>query len=264
MTEMNSPYEYRIEPFDSARPAPAATLARLHEALLPRSPVQKLGRAFLEKFYYVHPVCDGAFFGAVAYIGAQPAGFIVATDDSAHFMQSVLRRHSLRLAATLALSILRSPRRLAAAVEGLRIMTSRGPVDRNSGEGEILSLGVLPEFTGPKFVRESGLYVARDLLNNALEQLRARDVKLIRAIVDSDNTPAMLFYSAQGWELASADVPGWTHPSSEFVTSPPLSPSIPPTTSSRQSADTPSNTAISTSETPPANTSSPNPSASNA
>lgn len=209
--------EFRLVPFDEKNPAPAETLAQLHTELLPRSPVQKLGRRFMEQFYYVDPVREGAFFGAVAYVGDRPAGFVVATSDSVGFMGGVLRRHFAKIGSIIAISTLASPKRIASIWEGFRIMTTRSPIERGANEGEILSMGVMPEFTGPKFIRERKLYIARDLLGFAVARLKQENVRLVRAIVDLDNTPAMLFYHGQNWSLENENVPGWIHPSGEFV-----------------------------------------------
>jgi ribosomal protein S18 acetylase RimI-like enzyme len=96
-------------------------------------------------------------------------------------------------------------------------MMSRAPVADGRPDGEILSLGVLPAYREPRFVRQSGLRISNDLLNTAVSELRARGVRAIRATVKADNAPAKLFYTGLGWTLGRTTVPGWQHATVEFV-----------------------------------------------
>lgn len=211
---------HRIVPFDVDAPPPPGVLARLHSELLPHSPLTKLGREFMERFYYAVLPRDGVIFGAIAYVGEDPAGFVVATHDSAGFMKETLRRHWTKIPTALLSSLFAAPSRVLSVWEALQIMRSRGDAKSSERASEILSIGILPEF------RQSSAHpkvqLATELLSTAVSRLLENGAPLIRAIVDEDNAPAHSFYSARGWTMESTKVPGWPVPSVEFVFRPKL------------------------------------------
>jgi ribosomal protein S18 acetylase RimI-like enzyme len=211
---------YKFAVFDQANPAPAADLAALHAVLLPRSPLTKLGQRFMERFYYKVFPREGLIFGAMAYVDGCPAGFIAATNDSNGFMPKMIRCHWFRVVWTLAVSIALSPNRFAPVWEALSIMLSRKPADPPGPDGEILSLGVLPEYRAAEFRDGTGLALAADLMDYAVKRLREMGASEIRVIVDDDNKVAQLFYHGLGWDLVRGSVPGWKTPSVEFVLRP--------------------------------------------
>jgi ribosomal protein S18 acetylase RimI-like enzyme len=206
-----------IVPFDEVREAPSGDLARLHEDLLPESPVVLLGERFMRDFYYRMLPRDGLIWGAAAYVNGRPAGFIVATDDSAGFMRRAVGRNMLRLAWLLGRSVLASPRRLVALWEAWRILRGVKVQHRGEGVGEILSFGVLPEFRDRAFVRETGLRISLDLFNFVAAGFRQKPAKLVRVVVNKDNREARFFYHGLGWELADPHVPGWRTASVEYL-----------------------------------------------
>ena len=208
---------YELVPFDATRPAVVADIAGLHAELLAHSPVALLGRDFMERFYYaVLPELD-LVFGSVAYVDGSPAGFIVATGDSAGFMPSAIRRAYGRLVWTIASSLVRHPSRLGAAWEAVAIMRGVESVEATHAVGELLSFAVRPAYRERRFVARSGLRISQDLLRAAMQALRARGVALTRAIVDADNLEARLFYLGNGWQPGAARVPGWRKETVEFL-----------------------------------------------
>ncbi len=209
--------------FDKDALPPADVLAHLHAELLPRSPVAKLGRRFMEKFYYRVLPQMGSIYGVLAYVDSEPAGFIVVTDDPAGFMPHVIRRHWFSLGWTLATSLLLAPRRIASAIEGARIMASRPaeertahPMSHEHEYGEILSFGVLEPYRQIKFVRATGLRLGSELMDRALDMLGKSGVEVVRAIVDADNMPAQMFYRGLEWKLVGKSGAGWKYPGVEF------------------------------------------------
>jgi ribosomal protein S18 acetylase RimI-like enzyme len=207
----------RFTPFGTEGEAPAADLAQLHAALLPGSPIALLGGRFMKKFYYRILPREGVIFGAVAYVDECPAGFIVATDDPAGFMRSGLRRSWPYLIWVLGGSVLLTPKSVMAILEAAKVMHSRPRARGRQNEGEILSFGVAPEYREARFIRQTGLRLSHDLLVIALDLLRAKKIRLIRATVSADNTPAKLFYSGLGWSFEATSAPGWRHPTVQFV-----------------------------------------------
>jgi ribosomal protein S18 acetylase RimI-like enzyme len=208
---------YRLAPFGAEEPAPVDNLARLHAELLPTSPVALLGRRFMEKFYYLILPCDGLIFGTIAYVEERPAGFVAATHDPSGFMKSALHRWWPYIVWIVGSSLFLAPKSMGAAWEAWRVMQSRSLSQAGGSDGEILSLGVLPEYREPSFIRQSGLRISTDLLSDAVARLGARGIHVIRATVSADNTPVKLFYSGLGWSLARTNHSGWRHPTVEFI-----------------------------------------------
>jgi hypothetical protein len=190
-------------------------LARLHEELLPTSPVVEFGPRFLRDFYYRFLPEGNCIFGVVAYVDDEPAGFIVATDDGATFAQAGIRRHWVSLVLVMIRSVLESPRRLISIGRAVHLLRSRRAeaADRSA---EILSMGVLPTFLTPAFLRSSQLRISLDLIGSVMDVLSARGIGEVKVYVDSDNRAARLFYLSQGWQC-TGDVTGWSVPVVEFV-----------------------------------------------
>ncbi|SRR5712691_503390 len=209
--------DYRVLPYGAGAPATVRDLARLHATLLPASPVSLLGRRFMENFYYRVLPREGLAFGAVAYVNEQPAGFVAATHDRNGFMRTAVRHYWPHLLWVIGVSVLTAPKSLGAIWQAWRVMGSRRRAEGGEPEGEILSLGVLPAYREPGFVRQSGLRIATDLLDVAVGRLRRLGVQHIGAAVSADNTEAKLFYSGLGWRLHCTCVPGWGPAAVEFV-----------------------------------------------
>lgn len=208
---------YRLVPFGVDASAKVEDLARLHATLLTDSPIALLGQRFMERFYYKFLPREGLIFGAVAYVNNQPVGFVVATHDSSGFMREAMRRWWPHLLWVVGLSVLLAPKSIAAVWEAVRIMATRRRIEDSRADGEVLSLGVLSEYREPNFVRRSGRRIGNELLDYAVTQLRARGVRVIRAMVAADNTPTKLFYSGLGWTLSRSDTPKWRAHTAEFV-----------------------------------------------
>lgn len=208
---------YRVAAFDAAHAAPAADLTALHAELLGHSPVALLGPDFMQRFYYTALPQMGLIFGAVAYVDSTPAGFIVATADSAGFMRAGIRRGWWRLGWVMVSTLLRNPARIAAVREAMGIMRGVEQAPAERPVGELLSFAVLPRFRERRFVAQTGLRISQDLLREAMKGLRSAGVAFGRAIVDADNLEARLFYLGNGWTPGLARVPGWAKHTVEFL-----------------------------------------------
>jgi ribosomal protein S18 acetylase RimI-like enzyme len=185
-------------------------VARLHQALLPGSPIPRLGRRFMERFYYRTLVEDGLLAAHLYYVEGRAAGFITLTAVPSRFMAEGLRRHWWGLAGILLWELLADPRRIAVIVWTLRHMGRQGVAPAEPGEGEILSFGVLPEFRTPAFVRRSGRRIAGELFDRAVASLQADGTHRIRAVVETRNREALMFYHARGCQVRAGaeSVPG--------------------------------------------------------
>ena len=208
----------RLASLDAASPQIANDVADMHTRLLPTSPVVLLGGRFLRDFYYTLLPAHGLIHAAAAYVDGKPAGFIAVTADPNGFMGAAIRRWWYRIAWMLCLSVAEHPiTRIPALWEAIQIMTSRKGEGPAPGTGEFLSLGVLPEFTDPKFVQRSGLRIARDLVVRGVDLLAEAGSTKVTAVVDADNLPARMMYFGLGWQLSRSSVPGWRTPSVEFA-----------------------------------------------
>lgn len=167
--------------------------------------------------YYGRLVRSGLANAFVAYVDQTPAGFIIATDQPAGFMSAGFRKHPFTVGWALMRAILDKPARFADLVYTARLNATRQS-DDPPALGELLSFGVAEAFRRPAFVRSSGIRVGAALLDAALGYLRGCGAKQVRAIVDSDNLAAQLFYRGAGWQLGNPTVKGWDVPTCEFLT----------------------------------------------
>lgn len=195
----------------------AADLAALHAELLSHSPLVLMGREFVEEFYYTVLPAERLISGAIAYVDGKAAGFIVATDVPDGFMSQAMRKFWPRVCWIILKSVLRNPGRIRAIKEAYQIQSNVKAEQYGSDTGELLSLGVLPEFRTRSFVKRTSIRIGADLLERCLEQLASAGKKRIRAIVDKDNLEAQLFYRAQGWRVGLPNVKGWRVPTMEFL-----------------------------------------------
>ncbi len=222
--------EYRLEDFDEYEPAPVGVLADLHAQILPTSPLVRLGHRFMENFYYKVLPEGGLIFGAIAYVNETPAAFIVATHDSSGFIRSAVRRYWLKMAYECGMSLLTNPSVLNVVPEALSLTKARLAEWRHRSRhpkpkfkapvphgGEILSIGTLPEYQTPKFLRETKLNLANELLTFAVTRLRDSGTKVVRCVVDANNKPAQFFYHCRGWRREAAPDAGWKVPVVEFI-----------------------------------------------
>ena len=185
-----------LERLDPKNPTSVADAARLHAELLPTSPVVRLGPVFMRRFYYRKLVDDGLVGCSLYYADGIAAGFIAYTASSSGFMSEGLRRHWLYLSAVLGLSVLQDPRRIGGIVWTVNHMRKQRGPQRPSPPGELLSFGVLREFRTPQYVRSTGRRISMSLYDSAIAYFRERGVPAFRAVVETSNREALLFYHA--------------------------------------------------------------------
>lgn len=174
-------------------------VARLHEELLPFGPLAALGADFLRLVCYRAPVRDGLLTVLLAETDGRPAGFAAYTADTERFHAEALRRHVLLAGLQLVLAMVRDPRRLRAVPRILRVMRSRvDDGEDRSSYGEVIGLGVRPEFLTPKFRRRSGRWLSKELIAAAAVDLESAGKDRLRMFVAAENTPTVLLYQSLG------------------------------------------------------------------
>jgi ribosomal protein S18 acetylase RimI-like enzyme len=174
-------------------------VGRLHAELLPFGPVAALGADFLRIVAYRAPIADGLLQLAVAEVDGVPVGFAAWTADSERFHGEAVRRH-LALAGTHAtLALVRNPKRLRAVPRILRVMRSRvDDGEDRAAYGELIGLGVLPEYASPRFRKRTGRWISRDLVAHAADDLHAAGKERLRIYVAAENTRTLLLYQFLG------------------------------------------------------------------
>ena len=174
-------------------------VARLHEELLPFGPLAALGADFLRTVCYRAPVRDGLLTVLLAEADGQPAGFVAYTTDTERFHSEALRRHVLLAGWQLLVALVSDPRRLRAVPRILRVMRSRvDDGEDRSGYGEVIGLGVRPDFLAPAFRKRTGRWLSKDLVAAAAADLHAAGKDRLRMFVAAENTRTMLLYQLLG------------------------------------------------------------------
>ena len=194
------PVGYRIREIDPAGRQDIATVSRLHLVLLDWGPMARFGEFFLRRFCYTVLLRDGLMRAALFEVDGRPAGFVAYTSRSITFHRQAIRRHAAYAAWLIALSVLRDPRVLPRLFKALRLMFSRR-AELHLGQdplGEILAIGVLPEYRTPQFVHRADLRIGEALIAHVVTALQRMGVGRLRAVVDASNKAALLFYHQLG------------------------------------------------------------------
>jgi ribosomal protein S18 acetylase RimI-like enzyme len=64
--------------------------------------------------------------------------------------------------------------------------------------GEVLAIGVLPEYLTPEFVRTAAVRIGDELVAHAAAYVRRAGADRMRMVVEAHNKPALLFYHRLG------------------------------------------------------------------
>ena len=211
---MNEEYKYQF--VDKLNTSDVTVLSTLHSKLIPHSPVALLGEYFMEKFYYKVLPAMGLITCIVVYINNKPAGFISLTNDSSGFMKNAIKQKWMILITVLVISLIKEPKRIFAMWEAIQIMSNLPESAKRECSGELLSLGILPEYRNIK-MKDSRTNLATELVSRAVSILKTQGCKEIRVVVDHDNKVAQFFYHGLGWKLGEEKIKGWRTPSIEFV-----------------------------------------------
>jgi ribosomal protein S18 acetylase RimI-like enzyme len=186
----------RVASFDEAA---LGAVGRLHTELIPFGPLAALGPDFLRVVAYRAPVRDGLLQVALAEVDGVPAGFAAWTADSERFHGQAVRRHLVLAGTQALLAMVRDPRRLGAVPRILRVLRSRvDDGEDRDGYGELIGLGVLPEYASAKFRKRTGRWISRDLVAHAADDLLAARKEKLRVYVAAENTRTLMLYQFLG------------------------------------------------------------------
>lgn len=175
-------------------------ITKLHLELLHWGPMARMGRLFLQRFCYSILIKDNLMRAALCEVNGQPAGFIAYTAYSITFHRTAIKKHWPYVTYIMLISILRDPSIIFRIRKAVRLMFSRR-LEKNLGKdpsGEVVAIGVLPEFRSPKFINSSGLRLSHELFGKAVSYFRSLGLSKMRLVVDSFNKPVLFFYHSLG------------------------------------------------------------------
>jgi ribosomal protein S18 acetylase RimI-like enzyme len=189
-----------LREIDHTVAADVAAVTGLHLTLLGHGPMARLGEPFLRNFCYTTLLADGLMRVALFEVDGRPAGFVAYTSRSITFHRVAVRRHAAYVAWLTARFVLGDPRRLGRVAKAVWLMGSRRAEHDLAQDplGEVVAIGVLPEYRSPEFVRGTGVAVSEALVTHAMARLRAEGVTRMRMVVEAHNTATLLFYHRLG------------------------------------------------------------------
>src|SRR5258708_4266878 len=115
-----------IERLNPRNAADVNSVAELHEEFLKNSPIVKMGRDFMRKFYYVKLVEDGLVQCSVCRVeGGRIGGFLAYTPFASSMLAMGVRKHFVTLSWLMLKSDVARPRLLKDILFVLGIMLQR-------------------------------------------------------------------------------------------------------------------------------------------
>lgn len=196
----DAPVTPRLRDIDPGDAHAVAAVTRLHLDLLGHGPMARLGELFLRRFCYTTLLRDGLMRAALFEVDGQPAGFVAYTSRSITFHRRALRRHAAYVGWLVALSILRDPRLVPRVGKAVWLMLSRRAEQELAPEplGEVVAIGVRPEYRSPTFVHRTGVRIGEALIAHVVAAFQREGVDTMRMVVEAHNKPALLFYHHLG------------------------------------------------------------------
>ena len=166
-----------------------ATIAQLHRELLSCDPIAELGELFIREMCYAVPLKDGSLKVALCDVDGRPAGFVAYALRSGRFHRTVPRNYWLSASWILVVSILHDLRRLRPSLRALRAAFSHRTEQQRGQDlvGEVVAIGVRPEYLTPEFVCGTGVRVGEELIAHALVYFQRAGISKVRMPVDALN-----------------------------------------------------------------------------
>ena len=205
-----------------ATKADTKELARLHKEILGDSIFVRLGRPFLEGFYYTLLAGDDVAFAYVCEDEGKAVGFIaMAASHEAFYGQT--KKQAPRLAWSLFRSMLSSPKTIGSIFQAMGFLAKKGSLIQCDAEGELLQIAVDPAYRTRQddgkptaFFERTKTRVARELYRAALEELTQRGVRDFRIMTGDGNLVSNPFYVKMGCRKVAGGIPVFGHPTSIY------------------------------------------------
>ncbi len=198
---MSNNVEYEVRDLDPDRSEDVAAIARLHQELL-KSGISGLGPWFIESFFYVTMVREGLIQAALCLVDGQPAGFITMTNQPGTFLGKAIRSHWPTVMIRLLATCLRQPKVLIRLLHMLRLNLFRLSNGRQDvdGTGQILAIGVQPQYRRIDFVKSTGIRLAPDLVGHMISRSIDLGLRELNVVFEKADRPLFMFYKLLGWQ----------------------------------------------------------------
>jgi len=192
--------KHALREIDPNNKEDVAAITQLHLELLHWGPMARMGRLFLQRFCYSILIKENLMRAALCEVNDQPAGFIAYTACSITFHRTAIKKHWPYVTYIMLISILRDPCIIFRIRKAIRLMFSRRSEKNlwSDPSGEVIALGLRPEFRSSQFIYSSGLRLSRELFRKAVSYFRSIGLNKVRLVVDSFNKPALFFYHSLG------------------------------------------------------------------
>lgn len=195
-----------------------ACIADLHAAVLPDSIFVRLGRYFLERYYYKLLSKRDSVFAYVYEYNGKITGFI-AMAASHKLFYSRIKKDILPLGWALARSCMASPKVFIEIVKSLMFLATKDKAIACDAEGELLQIVVDENYrvktsngNETDFFKNTGTRIAESLFFTALEELKRRRVKDFRIMTGESNIASNRFYAKMGCRKAFDGVSVFNQP----------------------------------------------------
>lgn len=199
------------ETLDPTNRADVSSVAALHSTDLPDSPIARLGRRFLEEFYYSSLVAAGLVRCLVYRQDGKVVAFLSYTRYPADFIAQGIRRYWFRLSWIMLKTVVAQPSALGNILSAMKFTRggNRADLFPESGMIEALSLVVPPSHQ--KHVPPGG---TSRLPVRFIEWMAERAVDegadQVLYAVEPRNMASNLLFNSLGCEFSKADYAGQT------------------------------------------------------
>jgi ribosomal protein S18 acetylase RimI-like enzyme len=180
--------------FRRVRPADSGPLARLHHTVLPEGVIARFGPLFMEKVFYGILLEREDFAAYVCLLDGRFVGFIAGTTNASRLFRDALSSNPPRVAAIVALSLLRRPWQIPRILMAVREVVAGKPILPDV-PGQIVAFGVAPECRTVDFLKATGIRIADRLYVLLMGFLRSRGVSRYKAGTVEGNTLVQVFYA---------------------------------------------------------------------
>lgn len=200
----------------------ARRIAELHEELLGDSIFVRLGRPFLEGFYYTLLAEDDVAFAYVCEEDGRIIGFAAMAVSHERFYGQV-RKRLFRLGSAILRSIVAKPATVGAVLQAASFMARKDSLIDCDAAGELLQIAVHPDFRarGPggketPYFAAKRVRVAQELFRRCMDELARRGVKDYRIMTGDDNSSSNPFYARMGCVKVASGIEVFGHPTSVY------------------------------------------------
>lgn len=178
----------------------------IHGSVLPDSFVVLMGRIFMKKFYYKVLPQLGYLTCFLAKYENQFVGMIVTNKKPFSLIRSAIPHHFFRICWVMAVSILRSPKRIEVLFDLLKYKPDPllKEFEETGSAFEILTIGVKDHFRS--IVLSNNQKISHLLLNHAVGHYQSHGYTKITGQILKSNKSALGFYSKYNAEFIQSSV----------------------------------------------------------